>query len=248
VFIFVVIDEILGTGCSTEFQTSTVLIGHHISMTKTLSNFKDDTFNNSSISLGPNQHADADSLGELNHFIELRIQVYAKRRETIVSLLGQASVLVPTTGDSHEVLQVCTCRPISRNGTSEAMYRLKDYYLGSTLKEIKRSFSRFNTKDKHVVTEPSGTIHLRVQTISNNSFSPAFVKPNGNDEEPAILKESVDEVLSKMRRSKRVRALDGESGIIPYQQSGLERVALSTTTKDLLDRVRTARASRMTIG
>jgi hypothetical protein len=229
VFILVIVDEILGTRCSIEIQTSTVLIGHHISMIKTISRFKEVESEDE----------------EFNQFVEMRIQAYSKRRDTIVSLLGQASVLIPTMVD-NQVLEVSTCRPVSCNGVSETMYRLKDYYLGLTLEEVKQSFLRCKTNNTDLVTEPSGTIHLRVQSISNKLFSPASVGRNEEIEEP-ILKESVDEVLSRIRRNKRFRALDA-SEVNAHQQSGHEGVTLSATTKDLLDRVKAVRAKRLTIG
>lgn len=208
------VDEILGTNSCVKYQKPVVLIGHHISMLKI-----------------PSVEAAKDSDEALTGFLEMKIQVYAKRSDLIVSLLGQTSVLIPTTIDNQRI-EVQTYRPIRFNGISETMYRLKDHHLGSTMKEIQHSLSKFNPKDNTVVTDPSGTLVLRVQSISNNAFCPHFAQPNADDEGP-ILKESVDEILSRIRRSKRSRAMDNCS----------ETVKLTSRTKEVLDRVR--RASRM---
>ena len=207
------VDEILGTNSCVKYQKPVVLIGHHISMLKI-----------------PSVETAKDSDEALTGFLDMKIQVYAKRSDLIVSLLGQTSILIPTTIDNQRI-EVQTYRPIIFNGISETMYRLKEHHLGSTMKEIQHSLSKFSPKDNTVVTEPSGTLVLRVQSISNNVFCPHFVQPNADDEGP-ILKESVDEILSRIRRSKRARAMDNCS----------ESVQLTSRTKEVLDRVR--RASR----
>jgi len=207
------VDEILGTTSIVSSQKPVFLFGHHISMSKM-----------------PSVGA-AKDLGEaLTGFLDMKIQIYAQRSDSIVCLLGQTSVLIPTTIDNQRI-EVQTYRPISINGISETMYRLKEHYLGSTLKEIQYSLLKFNQKDNTVVTEPSGTLVLRVQSISDSVFPPYFVQPNA--EEGPILKESVDEILSRIRRSKRSRAMDNCS----------KTVKLTSRTKEVLDRVR--RASRM---
>ncbi len=162
------------------------------------------------------------------------IQVYSKQSENTVSLLGCGSSPLLTSNSCYEI-NITTCRPLGYEERSERYVRLRDYYLGCTIDEIRNEKAfYFNTK-QNSVTEGSGTIRLRVQNLSRNFCS--SVPSEASDESSHIIKESVDEVLSRLRRQKRERAISDALGS-SIDSSRLDNLKLSAKTLKVLERAK----------
>ena len=168
------------------------------------------------------------------------IQVCAKRSDSIESLLGYGVLHIPTTHGTHDI-EVPTCRPVCSEETPEPLFRLKDYYLGSTVDEMQiRNMLEPSMKQK-VKTESSGSVRIRLQSISTELFT-SFPATDNHGTMP-ILKESVDEVLSRVRRNKRETSLYDSLETLQESKNG-EKLIVSRKTKEVLERVRARKDAR----
>ena len=168
------------------------------------------------------------------------VQVYAKQSESTVCLLGCGSLKMSTRESNYEI-EIQTCRPVSYEGKSELWLRLQDYYLGSTLNEIQSENILIPNMKKGVVTEESGTVRLRVQNISSN-FSSSLPELS-SEESPLILRESIDEVLSRLRRNKRERTV---SNALDYavDKTNFDNLRISKKTREVLERAKARKDAR----
>ena len=119
--------------------------------------------------------------------------------------------------------------------------RLQDYYLGSTLNEIQSENILIPNMKKGVVTDESGTVRLRVQNISSN-FSSSLPELS-SEESPLILRESIDEVLSRLRRNKRERTV---SDALDYavDKTNFDNLRISKKTREVLERAKARKDAR----
>ena len=164
----------------------------------------------------------------------LELRAYFKHNFGLTSLAGFGTVTIPTEPGTYEVF-VPTWKPISCPGISQTRGRMHDYYLGgSCLSEIE-SHDPIPTsdnegeliKDAHVslfskgglVTDSSGTIHVRIHVskvlkFRGDSTSKSYRHPEmiqairieDSKQHRVKMRETIDEVLSRVRRNKRGRS------------------------------------------
>ena len=164
----------------------------------------------------------------------LELRAYFKHNFGLTSLAGFGTVTIPTEPGTYEVF-VPTWKPISCPGISQTRGRMHDYCLGgSCLSEIE-SHDPIPTsdnegeliKDAHVslfskgglVTDSSGTIHVRIHVskvlkFRGDSTSKSYRHPEmiqairieDSKQHRVKMRETIDEVLSRVRRNKRGRS------------------------------------------
>lgn len=132
--------------------------------------------------------------------------------------IGCAAVDIPTTPGEHE-LEISTWIPIARSSVGTTHSRLHYYYLGSSLDNIRPTDlvqTMSNEQDwtksssptllsKHDLhSETSGTVNVRV-SVANNNFRREGVAFSGSQSQRVFLRETVDEVLTRVRKNKRHR-------------------------------------------
>ncbi len=224
IFMLVLYDAVNDTSDEVEeMQDPVYHFGHHISLYRVGKDAKE-----------------LDRAGALEKHPSIFIQVYAKQSDSKVSLLGCGSLLL-STSQSHYDIDIPTCRPISYGGRSETLLRLRDCYLGPTLNEVQsKKIMMFNRK-KDNVTEASGTVSVRVQNISTTFLS--STSSEASNKSSPILKESIDEVLSRLRRHKRERAIS-DALCNSMDSTNVENLKISKKTRDVLERAKARKEAR----
>lgn len=164
----------------------------------------------------------------------LELRAYFKHNFGLTSLAGFGSVTIPTEPGTYEVF-VPTWKPIACPGISQTRGRMHDYYLGGSCLSVIDSHDPIPTsgnendliKDANVslfskgglVTDSSGTIHVRIHVARllrfrgdsafNSYRHPEMIQANPIEESKqhrVKMRETVDEVLSRVRRNKRGRS------------------------------------------
>lgn len=163
----------------------------------------------------------------------LELRAYFKHNFGLTSLAGFGTVTIPTEPGTYEVF-VPTWKPISCPGIGETRGRMHDYYLGgSCLSEIDphesiptSDYEGELMKDANLslfskgglVTDSSGTIHVRIHVskvlrFRGDSSSNSYRHPEMIHAIPiesilhrVKMRETVDEVLKRVRRNKRGRS------------------------------------------
>ena len=155
----------------------------------------------------------------------LELRVYLKHNFGLTSLAGMGTITLPNEPGTHDII-VPTWRPISSSGISMAKGRMYDFYLGSTCCDIgprdpvstatfsEKKFEHDMDTDIQLFskaglhTEGSGSIHVKVN-IMHNYFKDGDAAEALSVEESSYhrvkMRETVDEVLSRVRRNKRGR-------------------------------------------
>ncbi|KAL7521859.1 hypothetical protein ACHAWX_006547 [Stephanocyclus meneghinianus] len=141
----------------------------------------------------------------------------------VTSFAGYGTVNLPTKPGAYD-LKIETWKPTACSSVGEARSRMHDYYLGSCLDEIgplesaptaaneqhwlkKASMELFSKHDLH--TNGSGTIKLRVNVTENyfrrNLIANCTPDESESELQRGLIRETVDEVLKRVRRNKRGR-------------------------------------------
>eukprot|EP00985_Skeletonema_marinoi_P003017 scaffold1248_cov104-Skeletonema_marinoi.AAC.8 len=148
----------------------------------------------------------------------MEMHAYFHHNFGMISLAGSAVVHLPSEPGTYDI-NVPTFKPIACPGMNERRCRMQSYYLGTCLSEILPSepASLPSNEDGELttrllckagqITDGSGIIHLRVN-VMKNYFNSAYSNTSDELESPqhrVKVQETVDEVLSRVRRNKRVR-------------------------------------------
>eukprot|EP00986_Skeletonema_menzelii_P009877 scaffold4619_cov146-Skeletonema_menzelii.AAC.2 len=176
----------------------------------------------------------------------LEMNAYFHHNFGMISLAGSAVTPLPFEPGTYDI-NVPTFKPIACSGLNERKCRMQSYYLGTCLSEVQPSEPP-STEDDLAIgllskaglkTDGSGTIHLRVN-VMKNYFNGAYSKGILDDQESSQhrmkVQETVDEVLSRVRRNKRVR-MSRPSSFYPTDRNVARRsvrrskVALSNEEK-----------------
>ena len=148
----------------------------------------------------------------------MEMHAYFHHNFGMISLAGSAVVPLPSEPGTYDI-NVPTFKPIACSGMNESRCRMQSYYLGTCLSEILSSepaptpsnedgeLATRRLSKAGQITDGSGIIHLRVN-VMKNYFNSAY--SNTSDELESSqhrvkVQETVDEVLSRVRRNKRVR-------------------------------------------
>jgi hypothetical protein len=138
---------------------------------------------------------------------KMEIHAYFHHNFGLISLAGSALLDLPSEPGTYD-MEVQTIKPIACTGMNERRCRLHSYYLGSSLDGVSEII-----QPNGLITDGSGTIRIRVNVMknyfkngsyygyNNTDYSDEFSSPNHR----AKMQETVDEVLSRVRRNKRLR-------------------------------------------
>ena len=139
---------------------------------------------------------------------KMEIHAYFHHNFSLISLAGSALLDLPSEPGTYDI-EVQTIKPIACNGMNEMRCRLHSYYLGSSLDGGNEIIQPNDLEG--LITDGSGTIRIRVNVMKNyfkngsygynNTDYDEFSSPNHR----AKMQETVDEVLSRVRRNKRLR-------------------------------------------
>ena len=152
----------------------------------------------------------------------LEMNAYFHHNFGLISLAGSAVVPLPLEAGTYDI-NVPALKPIACSGLNERICRKQSYYLGTCLSEVESSSelppTASSTEDgadiatrllskAGLITDGSGTIHLRV-SVMKNYFNGAHSKGIPEEQESSQhrmkVKETVDEVIARVRRNKRIR-------------------------------------------
>lgn len=138
----------------------------------------------------------------------MEIHSYFYHNFGLISLAGSALLDLPSEPGTYDI-EVQTIKPIACNLMNEMRCRLHSYYLGSSLDGGNEIIQPNDLEG--LITDGSGTIRIRVNVMKNyfkngsygynNTDYDEFSSPNHR----AKMQETVDEVLSRVRRNKRLR-------------------------------------------
>jgi hypothetical protein len=137
----------------------------------------------------------------------------------ITTVMGCGAVDFPTSPGDHEI-EVLTWSPIASSSLGSSRSQLHHYFLGTTLDEIgatdpvstpaneqdwmtDKNAKLLSKHDLH--TEGSGLIRVRVSVSKNNFMREHINSWNGSFQPPRVFRETVDEVLKRVRQNKRHR-------------------------------------------
>ncbi len=171
----------------------------------------------------------------------LEIHAYFHHNFGLISLAGSAVTPLPFEPGTYDI-HVPTFKPIACSGMNERKCRMQSYYLGTCLNDEGRPCPTPSNEEDEIatrllskaglITDGSGTIHLRVN-VMKNYFNGAYSKDRTSDEleescqHRMKVQETVDEVLSRVRRNKRVRMLHSNmvpSSVSTARRSGARRI------------------------
>jgi hypothetical protein len=142
---------------------------------------------------------------------KMEIHAYFHHNFGLISLAGSALIDLPSEPGTYD-LEVQTIKPIACTGMNERRCRLHSFYFGSSLDRVSEIMQP-NDDLEGLITDGSGTIRIRVNNMknyfkngsyygyNNTDYYDEFVSPNHR----AKMEETVDEVLSRVRRNKRLR-------------------------------------------
>lgn len=140
---------------------------------------------------------------------KMEIHAYFHHNFGLISLAGSAFIDLPSEPGTYDI-EVQTIKPIACTGMNERRCRLHSYYLGSSLDGGSDIIQPIDLEG--LITDGSGTIRIRVNVMKNHfknglygynntDYYDEFVSPNHREK----MQETVDEVLSRVRRNKRLR-------------------------------------------
>lgn len=196
----------------------------------------------------------ATSERDANRGLVLQLSVYHAHNFGVISLAGYGTVTLPTKPGSYEV-DVSTWKPISTSSTDNTRGRMHEYYLGSCLDDIGPSdpvptsefenelngtgINLFSKGGLHV--DGSGSVCVRIQVMENCVNQKSYfnqVSMAGEQESQlqcAKMRETVDEVLTRVRRNKRGRmARVGNSDVLKRDVlTERQRVAVVPLNKEV---------------
>jgi hypothetical protein len=156
----------------------------------------------------------------------MEMHAYFHHNFGMISLAGSAIVALPSEPGTYDI-NVPTFKPIACSGMNEKKCRMQSYYLGTSCpsSEVRPTSEPadptivLSNDDEDgltstrllskagLITDGSGTIHLRVN-VMKNYFNGAYNisdELDSSSQHRVKLQETVDEVLSRVRRNKRVR-------------------------------------------
>ena len=145
----------------------------------------------------------------------MEMHAYFHHNFGMISLAGSATVALPCEPGAHD-LTLPFVIPIACSGINERTCRMQSYYLGTCMSDVRPCEPSPTTRrilsKAGLITEGSGSITLRVN-VMKNYFNGAYNDNNNNssDEQAyssqhrTTVQETVDEVLSRVRRNKRIR-------------------------------------------
>jgi hypothetical protein len=191
----------------------------------------------------------------------------------VTSLAGCGTVNIPTKPGLYD-LEIETWKPIACSSVGETRSRMHDYYLGCCLDEIgplesaptaaneqdwlkKANTGFFSKHDLH--TNGSGTIKLRVNVTENyfrrNIDANCTLDESESEIQRGLIRETVDEVLNRVRRNKRgrmagvrmweVTAEDTKNISLRKEKDDTVRASVSSRAAEVLERVRSRRQVRL---
>jgi hypothetical protein len=154
----------------------------------------------------------------LNLVLELR--VYLKQNFGLISLVGCGTVDLPTEPGEYDV-HVKNWKPIADTHISESRARMHDFYLGSCLSEIGPLDPAPTSGNESAIVggtdatlfskggllaDYSGNVHARI-TVSRLDWlrKSSDWKAEDYQHNRVKMRETVDEVISRVRRNKRGR-------------------------------------------
>ena len=177
---------------------------------------------NHQFSLLFNRCQDDDQQHTQSQHMVLELRAYFKHNFGVLSLAGCGSLNLPSEPGTYD-FKVPTWKPVACSTISERKCRMYDFYLGSCLSEIgpldpvptsegeselmKEGDGKLFSKGG-LMTDGSGSITVRVNVMRN------YFKDNDNHtamhseethQHRVKMRETVDEVLSRVRRNKRGR-------------------------------------------
>lgn len=137
----------------------------------------------------------------------------------IATVMGCGAVDFPTSLGDHEI-EVLTWSPIASSSLGSSKSQLHHYFLGTTLDEIgatdpvptpaneqdwmtDKNAKLLSKHDLH--TEGSGLIRVRVSVSKNNFMREHINSWNDSFQPQRAFRETVDEVLKRVRQNKRHR-------------------------------------------
>lgn len=206
----------------------------------------------------------------------LELHAYFKHNYGITSLAGCGTMVLPSEPGTHD-LELSAWKPIACHGHSETRCRMHAFYLGSCLSDI-GPLDEVPTSESEgdvvshasiglfskggLVSDGSGSILVSVSVAKNYFIRSKAQAETPSEREGAVqhqakVRETVDEVLSRVRRNKRGRmarvytSSSAEStrvkGVDPakWDHSGFEEAKrcdftdrVSSRTAEVLERVR----------
>ena len=154
----------------------------------------------------------------------LFVQIIATRNNNISSVVGYGFLIVPTQSGSYDI-NISTWKPVANKYMCELRYKMNDFYFGSSVAEYqfmkknlidafvstgRESSEKMSCfmKENGIVTVNSGSVRLRVQvaTLPHPDLD-IFKKDNKDEINPLAVRETIDEVFSRIRKNKRQRDL-----------------------------------------
>jgi hypothetical protein len=179
------------------------------------------------------------------------IQVCASRGNGIESALGYALMEIPTFNSGTHDIELSTCKPIPKDFFSRQLSNLRDDHFGTSkdsFVSMRDYFLRRSGDTKsEFVTETSGVVRLRFITISRPQIERH--DPGEIDNQKPVLVETIDEVLSRVRRNRRERQICSNFPLIPESREMSEEkedmdFLERSRTKHVLSKIRARQATR----
>lgn len=150
----------------------------------------------------------------------LELRAYVKQNFGLVSMGGCGNVDLPTEPGTYDVL-LKIWKPIADTSIGEPRARMHDFYLGSCLSEIGPMDPVPTSENERAIVgdtgatlfskgglqaDYSGVVHVRV-TVSrlDRLFNSSNCKSQEYPHNRVKMRETVDEVISRVRRNKRGR-------------------------------------------
>lgn len=153
---------------------------------------------------------------------KMEVHAYFRHNFGLTSSAGSAIIALPSEPGTYDI-SVLTFKPLACSGMNERKCRMHSYYLGTCLSETKTSHpfpAKLSNEDiimdtgtnntrllfskAGLITDGSGMIRIRVNVMPNY-FNDSWNEDEVNAKESVKLRETVDEVLSRVRRNKRIR-------------------------------------------
>ena len=160
------------------------------------------------------------------------IQVCSSRGNGIESALGYALLEIPTLVDGNHEIELPTWKPIPKEFMSRQINNLREYYFG-TKKEsfelMRNFFLRSGDRVKsNFFTETSGFVRVRVVKTHKPEYDRS--SKGSRDSKKPIVVETIDEVISRVRRNRRERQLR------PNHAFDIDRGRISEEKTDLSEK------------
>ena len=177
------------------------------------------------------------------------IQICAARENGIESALGYALMEIPILNNGTHDIELLTCKPVPKDFINRNLKNLRDYHFGTSRDSFVSMRDYFIRSDNDAKTkfdtETSGVVSLRVINISSSEDE--RYSPNEVDSQKPVLVETIDEVLSRVRRNRRERRMCSDN-ISPISDISEEKVEMDiigrSRTKHVLSKIRARQATR----